>query len=619
MSEIKLNFHVDETFHAGIARLAPLLGYTCGDGICVTAVAGDKNGVTLCDGKATIYYTKKPVFFRELGILIENLKTASSFSLFEDSYYDCISAMIDASRCAVPTVASVKQLIDRMAIMGYSMIMLYTEDVIALEKRPYFGYMRGRYTAEELREIDDYAYSYGIEAIACLECYGHMGKYLIWPEAAAIKDTAEVLLAREEKTFAFLEELIATAASCFRSRRIHIGMDEAWDMGRGNFLNKNGYVAPFQIFNEYMTRLIGITKKYGLKPMMWSDMYFRVNTDNNGYYNEDTVIPQETIDQIPEDVELVFWHYGEGPHCDDYMLKKHNLLGRKIIFAGGLWGWIGHFPEHNYALESTRFSLNACRNNQVREAMITIWSNDNAECDLFANLYGLSFFAELCYDNNASDEKLARRFEASTGGVARAFYEMSFYHNSFTEKDDYAPRFHDRFLGKPLFWQDIMEGLFDTHLYKKKMSDHYAKAAANMKGLDRSQWGYLYDFACKVFDYLAVKTLIAENLVPAYRADDRKMLEQIASVLLPRLKEKTIAVHEAHKTMWFAHNKVIGWQNLDIRYGGVAARCDTAKMLLENYLSGSLPGLEELDEPRLHKDIFGFQHYSHIATVNNKT
>ena len=37
--------------------------------------------------------------------------------------------------------------------------MLYTEDTYEVDNEPYFGYMRGRYSADELRELDDYAYS----------------------------------------------------------------------------------------------------------------------------------------------------------------------------------------------------------------------------------------------------------------------------------------------------------------------------------------------------------------------------------------------------------------------------------------------------------------------------
>lgn len=615
MNKPTFNFSVPSDLLVGINRLSPVLGFELGDGITVFCEYGDKNGVVLKDGKATIFCTKKNLFFRELGVLMENIKKNDEFEIFEDSYFKTVGTMVDASRCAVPTVDSMKRLFDRLALMGYDLAMLYTEDTVKLEGRPYFGYMRGAYSKEEIVAMDDYAFEYGIELIPCLECYGHMEKYLIWQEAASIKDTERILLAREEKTFEFLDQLIGHVSSCYRSRRIHIGMDEAHGMGRGVFMNKHGYVEPFDIFTEYMERLIAITDKYGLKPMMWSDMYFRNASKTGQYYDKNAEIPQEVAQKIPKNVQLVFWHYGEMPHCDDYMLKKHVSLERDVIFAGGLWGWIGHFPEHNYALESTKFSLDACRNNGVTEAVATIWSNDNAECDLFTNLYGLSFFSELCFDQNASDEKLKARFEATSGGIAEAFYAMSYYHDSFENADKY-PRYNYRFFGKPLFWQDIMEGLFDYQLKDRPMSGHYAASCTQMKEFSGGEWDYLYDFAAKVFDYLAVKTLIAEHLVPAYKSGNKDELEEIANTLLPILKEKTVAVHEAHKAMWFANNKILGWSNLDIRYGGMAARCDTASYLINRYLGGEDSRIEELEEPRLYKPLSGFIKYGAIVTPN---
>ena len=618
---LKISFCVPEEMLLGINRLSKVLAFDVVDSdadLVIEAAPAAYTGVTLKDGRAEIAYAKKHLFFRELGLAVEHAREAS-FEWREDDYFKTVATMIDASRCAVPTVDGIKRLMDHLALMGYNLAMMYTEDTIEIKGRPYFGHFRGRYTKEELKAIDDYAFEYGIEVIPCLECYGHMEKYLIWGEAGSIKDTSSVLLARSEKTFAFLDQYIGTVSECFRSRRIHIGMDEAWDMGRGRFLDTHGYVPAFEIFTEYMEKLIEITNRYGLKPMMWSDMYFRTSTNNNRYYGEEIEIPEAVASKIPPEVELVFWHYGEWPKCDDYMLKKHKALNRNILYCGGLWSWSGHFPEHNYAMESIRFSLEACRNNDVHEAMASIWSNDNAECDLYANLFGLSFFAESCYNKDVSEETLRARFEATTGGNWDAFYSMSFYHNSFGgEKDDYSEKkWPERFLGKPLFWQDIMEGIFDTHLFKKQMSGHYAKCAEMQKGfMDGGKWDYLYEFAYRTFDYLSTKTLIAENLVPAYKNGDRETLAKIASEWLPLLKEKTAVLHATHKKAWFDKQKVQGWSNLDVRYGGVMMRCDTAKELIERYLDGLDDVIEELEQDRLYKGIHGFMNYSGIATVN---
>ncbi len=616
---MKFCLNVNEDLQIGLKRIAELLEIELGSGITVNAVRGDRIGASLKDGVGTIYYRERCHFFRELGVFAENAKKNDSFDISEDGFFKTVGTMLDLSRGAALKIEALKKLIDYIAVMGYNMVWLYTEDLIELSGREYFGYMRGRYTAEELKEIDDYACEYGIEMVPCLECYGHMGKYLVWPEAAPIKDTAEVLLAREEKTFEFLDELIGTAASIFRSRRIHIGMDEAFDMGRGVFLNKEGYVPPAEIFGEYMQRLMAITDKYGLKPMMWSDMYMRHASRTGWPYDKEIVITDELRASVPEGVDLVFWHYGEEPECDEYMLEKHKALKRNVIFAGSAWSCSGHFPEHEYSLESESFSIKACRKTGVAEAVLTVWLDDNAECDFFAILPEFSMHAELCYNENVDRKMLADRFETVSGGSYEGFMTMGLYHNYFDNAEEFSGgyNFNKRFFGKHLFWQDIMEGLFDTQLYKRKMSSHYYGAAEKMKNY-KGKWDCLYDFAEKVFSYLGTKTEIAEALAPAYKRGDKKELSRISELLLPRLKQETEALRLAHRKNRLSSCKSFGWAGLDLRYGGVIARCDSAKYLLDAYLCGELDRIDSLEEKRLDKELSAYTSYIQTMINNSK-
>ena len=55
---------------------------------------------------------------------------------------------------------------------------------------------------------------------------------------------------------------------------------------------------------------------------------------------------------------------------------------------------------------------------------------------------------------------------------------------------------------------------------------------------------------------------------------------------------------------------------MDIRYAGMAARCETAVLLLSEYLDGKRDRIESLEEARLPKGSSGFMHYANIATVN---
>ena len=68
-----------------------------------------------------------------------------------------LGVMLDCSRGAVYTVEALKKYIDVLAKMGYNSLQLYTEDTYEIKEEPYFGYMRGRYSADELRLLDFYA------------------------------------------------------------------------------------------------------------------------------------------------------------------------------------------------------------------------------------------------------------------------------------------------------------------------------------------------------------------------------------------------------------------------------------------------------------------------------
>ena len=68
--------------------------------------------------------------------------------------YQRLGVMIDMSRNAVMSVAALKEYFVLLKKMGYNSVMLYTEDTYEVEGEPFFGYMRGRYSANELKEID---------------------------------------------------------------------------------------------------------------------------------------------------------------------------------------------------------------------------------------------------------------------------------------------------------------------------------------------------------------------------------------------------------------------------------------------------------------------------------
>ena len=151
--------------------------------------------VSLLDGSASIAYRGRARFFRALACLADRLHHGETdFVLAETPLFETNGAMVDMSRNAVMNVETVCFMLRKMALMGLNTFMLYTEDTYETENRPYFGHMRGRYTREEIRRMDDYAQKLGIELIPCIQLLGHLARALRWRTAAPYKDTASALL-----------------------------------------------------------------------------------------------------------------------------------------------------------------------------------------------------------------------------------------------------------------------------------------------------------------------------------------------------------------------------------------------------------------------------------------
>ena len=115
------------------------------------------------DGRYLIRYRRKTDLFRGLSVLGDKIKKSEKdFTFGEENNFEYCGIMADVSRNAVLKVETVKDIIRYMAKMGLNQLMLYTEDTYKLENYPYFGYMRGAYTKDEIKEIVAYGNKFGV-------------------------------------------------------------------------------------------------------------------------------------------------------------------------------------------------------------------------------------------------------------------------------------------------------------------------------------------------------------------------------------------------------------------------------------------------------------------------
>ena len=518
-----------------------------------------------------------------------------------------LGVMLDCSRNAVMKPDTVKLYASIIKKMGYNTLMLYTEDTYEVDNQPFFGHLRGRYSKEELKDIDSYCASIGIELVPCIQTLAHLGNLFKWQEDYdVINDCDDILLIGEEKTYKFIEDMIYTLSQCFSSHKIHIGMDEAIRVGTGKYQQKNGIKDRFDIINEHLHKVCEIAEKYGLEPMIWSDMFCRLALKTEDQYlDTDT---SKILDKaaLPEKISLVYWDY----YSDDYnryarMIKTNKLFGRKVYFAGGAWTWKGFAPDNAFSMKNTTAALKACNDCGIDGVFFTVWGDDGAECSAFAVLPALLYAAELAKGNDNLDS-VKEKFKKITGCDFDSF--MLF------DKLDISGGNHLENPSKYLLYNDPFMGIRD---YCCSLDDreYYEKLANEISEVsEKGSFAYLFDVYEKLAEVLAIKGTIGIRIREAYLKKDMAALKEIVNdcdILLQKLK----LFHAAHQNRWFLENKPHGFDVQDIRLGGIIQRIKSCRNRLAQFADGESDCILELEEPMLNK-ANGKSHWHRVATPN---
>lgn len=586
----------DEALRPGLEAVAGQAGLRlCADGLPVACARGEALRVRRTAAEARITYPSRAAFFRGVGLLARCLADAGDAEICETPRFERCGVMLDCSRNAVLRPDAVKRILRAMALMGLDLAMMYTEDTYTVPEQPYWGHLRGRYTADELRGLDAYAGMLGIEMIPCIQTLAHLERVLAWPQMQKYRDAQDVLLTGEHEpaTYALLRQCIRAAAAPFSSRRIHIGMDEAYWMGRGLYWNKYGAASRTEMMRAHLRLVKRILDEEGLEAMMWSDMHFSAARDEGVYHPESELTP-EILAAAPPDIGLVYWdYYHEDNAAYANMLEKHAQFDAPTIFAGGIWTWLGPAADYRKTLAATLPALEECVRHNVREVFATAWMDDGAECNHLCILYGLSLFAEFNYTGKWDEAEAAARFQAATGLCAEPFLAMSRFNEAPGVRLKHASTANP---GRVLLYEDPLIPMFEKDLPRNaEYITHYTALAEQFDGwaADAPAMAPQYRAYAALGRALAAKCRWRGAAAAAVRAKDRAA----AAALVPLAEENIAALtalRDAWYDQWMDTNKPFGFEVLELRLGGVRARFETAKRRVADFAAGTLADLPEL-------------------------
>lgn len=524
--------------------------------------------------------------------------------------YEKMGALICCASNGVMNVDSIKKLVDYLSAMGYNLLELVIDDIYKLNDEPYFGYLRGGYTKEEIREMDEYARSKEIELVPCIQTLAHLTNLVKLPEYADIVDIDDILLVDEPRTYQLIDKMFASIADSFSTRTVNIGYDEAHRIGRGKYFDKHGCCDRYELLLRHLNKVVEIATKYGFSIHMWSDMFFRI-ANNGEYYGKDVVIPQSVIDDIP-DVELCYWdYYSETPDMYEAMLTSHEKFGKKLWFAGGAWTCNGFAPMSKLALRNLKVAFEQVNKHNVDNYLITIWGDNGHDCSYFSAIATL--YAAKQYAEGNFDEQLIRQGFYDLFGVSfDDFLTLDLPNKSDENSELLLQRgqcksllFNDPFLG----WKDYalsQVGHIPFGDYARQLRD----TAKRMK-----QFAPLYYNLANLCDVLEVKADLGLDTRRAYQSDDKKALHK----LIAKYEKSAKLIKKFRNSLysiWMQDNKPYGWEVHEIRLAGVQARLIDCADRLRKYVHGKLNEIPELKETILPWGNLDCNVYKRLVSVS---
>ena len=291
-------------------------------------------------------------------LLTENNLNIPCYNIFDYPSLEYRGWMDDISRGPIPTKEFIKEEIRRLAEYKFNFFNLYTEHLFKLEDYPDIAPTDGL-TAEEIKELTDFAKDYYIEFIGNQQCFAHAEKTLDNPFYDDIKDTRFNFNPGVDETYEFLEVLLGETAQAYESKYFNINCDETESLGNGKAKSYIDSLGAENAYCQHINKVYDILKKYDKEVMMWGDIIAK---------------NPEMIKQLPEDIQFIVWSYG-GRDSFDEMIEPFKNSGHEFWVAPGASCWATSFPYiDNYIKNIANFARDAERHG-AKGIINTAWDD----------------------------------------------------------------------------------------------------------------------------------------------------------------------------------------------------------------------------------------------------
>jgi hypothetical protein len=281
--------------------------------------------------------------------------------------------MLDISRDKVPTLASLKRLIDMLAGWKINQLQLYTEHTFAYAGHEEVWHGASPLTGSQIKELDRYCRERCVELAPNQNSFGHMERWLCHEPYAQLAETHEpwetpwgevrrrpsTLNPLARGSIQLMASLYEQLLPHFTSRLFNVGCDETFELGQGASRRACERHGTGRVYLEFLLKLHRIVRRHGRRMMFWADIAFQ---------------HPELLAELPDDVVPLIWGY-EADHPFAEQCARLAECGLEFYVCPGTSSWCSFGGRTQNCLANLRKAAASGRRHGASGYLIADWGD----------------------------------------------------------------------------------------------------------------------------------------------------------------------------------------------------------------------------------------------------
>ena len=329
--------------------------------------------------------------------------------------------LLDVSRDKVPTVDTLEALIDRLASWKVNHVQLYMEHTFAYGGHDVVWADASPFTPADIVRLDRFCRDRHVELTPNQNGLGHFERWLRhepyrsmaitpdgWIDGRGRHRPPTTLEPTDPRTLELVSSLLAELSSSFSSRRVHVGLDEPWEL-------------PDERFDDYLSYVRALRSRPeldGRQMLMWGDIV--------------ASHPEQLVD-LPDGVTVCEWGYeASSPFAERAALLAAS--GRPFWLCPGTSSWNSLVGRTTNMIENCRAAAEVALDTGAEGYLVTDWG-DNGHLQYlpasepgFAFAAGVSWCASTNGDMDLSKVLSTHAFDDETGELAHSLLALGDAH-----------------------------------------------------------------------------------------------------------------------------------------------------------------------------------------------